>query len=168
MTTSEPTPQHILQSRLPNPAQLVPQLGEIGGALFKATGNGSVPRSTISLLQLRAGQLVGNTYLTVMHTDNLRKAGETEQRLTAVASWRDAPWFTDAERVALALVEAVLTANPSGERVPDELYALASQHYDDKALATLIMAIGQVCFFIPLALIGKPLAGVAPAEQWRE
>ncbi|MEV4303375.1 MFS transporter [Nonomuraea sp. NPDC049624] len=69
--------------------------------------------------------------------------------------------------VALALVEAVLTANPAGERVPDELYERAREHYDEKALATLIMAIGQVGFFTPLALIGKPLAGVSPTEQWR-
>ncbi|MEU4426813.1 carboxymuconolactone decarboxylase family protein [Actinoplanes sp. NPDC024001] len=157
-----------LQSRLPNPMRLVPELGEISGALFKATGNGCVPQSTISLLQLRAGQIVGNDYLTTLHTGNLRKAGETEERVTAVASWRDASCFTDAERIALTLVEAVLTANPTGERVSDDLYAQASRHYDDKALATLIMAIGQVCFFIPLAVIGKPLPGVSPAQQWRE
>jgi alkylhydroperoxidase family enzyme len=90
------------------------------------------------------------------------------ERITAVASWQDATYFTDAERVALALVEAVLTANPHGERVSDELYARASALYEDKALATLITAIGQVCFFIPLALIGKPLAGVSLSEQWRE
>ncbi|MFI0454343.1 carboxymuconolactone decarboxylase family protein [Actinomadura sp. 6N118] len=160
--------QETSQSRLPNPAALVPELGEIGRALFKATGNGSVPQATISLVQLRAGQIVGNTYLTVLHTGNLRKAGESEERITAVASWQDAPYFTDAERVALALVEAVLTPNPHGERVCDELYAQASAHYDDKALATLTMAIGQVGFFIPLALIGKPLPGVAPAQQWRQ
>jgi AhpD family alkylhydroperoxidase len=157
-----------LQSRLPNPLQFVPELREISGALFKATGNGSIPQTTISLVQLRAGQIVGNTYLTVLHTGNLRKAGETDNRITAVASWQDAPYFNDAERVALALVEAVFTRNASGERVPDELYARVSKHYDDKAIATLTMAIGQVCFFIPLALIGKPLAGVSPTEQWRE
>lgn len=156
------------QSRLSNPAVLVPELGEIGAALFKATGNGSVPQTTISLVQLRAGQIVGNTYLTVLHTGNLRKAEEPEQRITAVASWRDASYFTGAERVALALVEAILTPNPYGERVSDELYAQACQHYDDKAIATLAMAIGQVCFFIPLALIGKPLPGVSPAQQWRQ
>ena len=161
------TTHKALQSRLPNPAVLVPELGQIAGALAKATGNGSVPQTTISLVQLRAGQIVGNTYLTVMHTGDLRKAGESEERITAVASWRDAPCFTGAERTALALVEAVLTTSPHGERVPDDLYARASEHYDDKALATLIMAIGQVCFFIPLALIGRPLPGVSPAEQWR-
>ena len=168
MTTPTTTKQDDLQSRLPNPATLIPELGQIGGALFKVTGNGSVPRATISLIQLRAGQIVGSTYLTVLHTGNLRTAGETEERITAVASWQDAPYFTGAERVALALVEAVLTANPSGERVSDELYAEASEHYDDKALVTLTTAIGQVCFFIPLAVIGKPLPGVSPAEQWRK
>jgi alkylhydroperoxidase family enzyme len=137
------------QSRLPNPAKLIPELGQIGGALFKATGNGSIPQTTISLVQLRAGQIVGNTYLTVLHTDNLRKAGETEARITAVSSWPDAPHFTAPERIALALVEAVLTPNPHGERVPDDLYAQAATHYDDTALTTLTMAIGQVCFFIP-------------------
>ncbi len=155
------------QSRLPNPAVLVPELKDIGGALFKATGNGTIPQTTISLVQLRAGQIAGSTYLTVLHTGNLRKAGVTEESITAVASWRDAPYFTDAERIALELVESVLTPSASGERVPDELYARASEQYDDKALATLIMAIGQVCFFLPLALIGRPLPGVSPAEQWR-
>ncbi|MFD7657949.1 carboxymuconolactone decarboxylase family protein [Actinosynnema sp. NPDC059797] len=167
MNTPTTTQRETPHSRLPNPAALIPELGEIGAALFKATGNGSIPRTTIGLVQLRAGQLVGNTYLTVLHTGNLRKAGESEERITAAASWRDAPCFTDAERVALALVEAVLTPNPHGERVPDELYAKAAQHYDDKAIATLAMAIGQIGFFTPLALIGKPIPGVSPAEQWR-
>ncbi|MBO2449616.1 carboxymuconolactone decarboxylase family protein [Actinomadura barringtoniae] len=156
-----------MSSRMPNPQQLVPELGEVGGALFKATGNGSIPRTTIGLVQLRAGQIVGNTYLTVLHTGNLRRAGESEERITAVSSWRDAPYFSDAERAALELVEAVLTPNPHGERVSDELYARASALYEDKALATLTMAVGQVSFFIALALTGRPLPGVSPDEQWR-
>ncbi|MEV4894787.1 carboxymuconolactone decarboxylase family protein [Nonomuraea sp. NPDC055795] len=156
------------QSRLSNPLALIPELKDIGGALYKATGNGTIPQTTISLIQLRAGQLAGSTYLTVLHTGSLRKAGTSEETITAVASWRDAPYFTDAERVALDLVESVLTPSPSGERVPDELYARASLHYDEKALATLIMAIGQVCFFLPLALIGKPLPGLSPSTQWRQ
>ncbi|MBF6352300.1 MULTISPECIES: carboxymuconolactone decarboxylase family protein [Nocardia] len=153
-------------SRLPNPQQLVPALGQVGAALFEATGNGAVPRVTIGLVQLRAGQLVGSTYLAVLHSGNLRAAGVSEERITAVATWRDAPYFTDAERAALALVEAVLQPAPHGERVPDELYAHAAAHYDDAALATLAMVIGQVNFFVPLALIGKPLPGRPPAEQW--
>ncbi|WP_414942845.1 carboxymuconolactone decarboxylase family protein [Amycolatopsis sp. cmx-11-51] len=153
-------------SRLPNPQQLVPELGEVGAALFKATGNGSVPRTTIGLIQLRAGQLVGSTYLAILHAGNLRATGESEERIVSVATWRDAPYFTDAERVALALVEAVLRPASHGERVPEKLYALATEHYDNKALATVAMAIGQVNFFVPLALIGQPLPGRSPAEQW--
>ena len=166
MSTSTTTKRDNLQSRLPDPTQFFPELGEVAGAMSKATRNGSIPQTTISLVQLRAGQIVGNTYHTVRQTGLLRKAGETEERITAVASWQDAPYFTDAERVALELVEAVLTPNPFGERVPDELYAKASAHYDDKALWTLTLAIGQICFFVPVALIAKPIPGKAPGKDY--
>jgi alkylhydroperoxidase family enzyme len=162
MSTSTTAGHDGLRSRLPDPSQFFPELGQIAGAMFKATLNGSIPETTIHLVQLRAGQIVGNTYHTVRQTGDLRMAGETQERITAVASWRDAPYFTDAERVALELVEAVLTPNPFGERVPDELYARASAHYDDKALWTLTLAIGQMCFFIPVALIAKPIPGKEP------
>ncbi|GAA0700368.1 carboxymuconolactone decarboxylase family protein [Kitasatospora atroaurantiaca] len=158
--------EKTMTSRMSDPVELIPELKELSGWLFRATGNRSVPRTTIGLVHLRAGQIVGNTYLTVLHSGNLRKAGESEERIVAVASWRDAPYFTDAERAALALVEAVLQPSAHGERVSDELYAEVSRHYDAKALATLTVAIGQVNFFIPLALIGKPLPGMSPAEQW--
>ena len=162
MPTPTTAEQDGLRSRLPDPNQFFPELAGMAGAMFKVTLNGSIPQTTISLVQLRAGQVVGNTYHTVRQTGDLRKAGETEERITAVASWRDAPYFTDAERVALELVEAVLTPSPFGERVPDELYARASAHYDDKALWTLTLAIGQICFFIPVALIAKPIPGQEP------
>jgi alkylhydroperoxidase family enzyme len=157
-----------MRSRMPNPNELVPELDEVAAALYKPARNGSVPRATIELIQLRAGQIVGNTYLTIRQATIMRKAGESEERLAAVASWRDAPssYFTDAERAALALVEAVLQPSTVGERVPDELYAQAAEHYDAKALVTLTAAIGQVNFFIPFALIGKPLPGKPPSETW--
>ncbi|NYI05307.1 carboxymuconolactone decarboxylase family protein [Allostreptomyces psammosilenae] len=149
-----------------DPAQLVPELAGVSAALFKAVGNGSVPRSTISLVQLRAGQIVGSTYLTVLHTGFLRKAGESEERITSVASWQDSPYFTSAERAALALVEAVLQPSTHGERVSDELYAQVSEHYDDKALSTLTFAIGQVNFFIAVALVAKPVPGRSFSDPW--
>ncbi|MBO0772572.1 MAG: carboxymuconolactone decarboxylase family protein [Actinobacteria bacterium] len=162
MSTPTTTARDDLRSRLPDPVQFIPEVGEVAGAMFKAIRNGSIPPSTISLVQLRAGQIAGNTYHTVRQTGDLRRAGESEERITAVASWRDAPYFTDAERVALELVEAVLTPNPAGERVGDELYARAAAHYDVKALWTLTLAIGQICFFIPVALIAKPIPGREP------
>jgi alkylhydroperoxidase family enzyme len=159
MSTPTTTVQDDLRSRLPDPIQVFPELAAVAAGMTKATLNGSIPRTTIGLVQLRAGQIVGSTYHTVRQTENLRQAGETEQRVTAVASWQDAPYFTDAERVALELVEAVLTPSPFGERVPDELFARASAHYDDTALWTLTVTIGQICFFIPVALIAKPIPG---------
>lgn len=163
-TDSTATPTSI--SRMHNPGDFVPELAEVSGALFRATGNRSVPRTTMSLVHLRAGQIVHNTYLTVLNTGFLRKAGETEERITAVSSWVDAPYFTPAERAALALVEAVLQPAPRGqERVSDEVYAEAAKHYDEKALATLTIAIGQINFFIALALIGKPAPVSSLADQ---
>jgi alkylhydroperoxidase family enzyme len=160
------TAKQDVQSRLPDPTQFFPELAALAGALNKAIRNGSIPQTTIGLVQLRAGQIVGSTYHTIRQTDLLRKAGETEERITAVASWQDAPYFADAERVALELVEAVLAPNPFGERVSDELFAKASAHYDDKALWTLTVAIGQICLFIPVALIGKPIPGRPPGKNY--
>ncbi|MBX9421350.1 MULTISPECIES: carboxymuconolactone decarboxylase family protein [Streptomyces] len=155
-------------SRMPDPGVFVPELADISAALFRATGNRSVPRTTMNLVHLRAGQIVHNTYLTILNTAFLRKAGESEERITAVSSWQDAPYFTDAERAALALVEATLQPAPHGrERVTDELYAEVAEHYDDKALATLTVAIGQISFFIALAVIGKPQPVTSLGdEQW--
>ncbi|MER5933611.1 carboxymuconolactone decarboxylase family protein [Streptomyces sp. NPDC002054] len=154
--------------RMQDPTELLPGMAEVSASLFRAVGNRSVPRTTISLVHLRAGQIVGSTYLTVLHSSSLRKAGESEERITAVASWQDAPYFTEAERAALALVEAVWQPSSSGgERVPDELYARAAEHYDDTALATLVAAIGQIGFFIPFAVIGKPVPVSSLAhQQW--
>ncbi|MFG2642656.1 carboxymuconolactone decarboxylase family protein [Streptomyces sp. NPDC048370] len=161
--TSAPKPSI---SRMPNPGEFVPEMADVSAALFRATGNRSVPRATMSLVHLRAGQIVGNTYLTVLNTAFLRKAGVSEDRITAVSSWQDAPYFTDAERAALALVEATLQPAPHGkERVSDELYAEVAKHYDDKALATLTIAIGQINFFIALAVIGKPNPVTSLADQ---
>jgi alkylhydroperoxidase family enzyme len=166
MSTSTTSKQDSTRSRLPDPTELFPDLVAIIGTMVKATQNGAIPQTTANLVQLRAGQIVGSTYHTVGQTGQLRKAGETEERITAVATWQDAPYFTDAERVALELVEAILTPNPFGERVSDELYARAAVHYDDKALWTLTLAISQVCYFIPVALVGKPIPGMPPGQNY--
>ncbi len=167
ITTRPITAEIPLRPRMAqDPAQLIPELAEVSAALFKVVGNRSIPRTTIGLVQLRAGQIVGSTYLTVLHTAFLRKAGESEERITSVAGWQDSPYLTAPERAALALVEAVLQPNPHAERVSDELYALAAEHYDEKALATLMTAIGQVNFFVAIALIAKPVPGRSFSEPW--
>jgi hypothetical protein len=68
MSTPATTTQDNVRSRLPDPSQFIPEIAEIAGAMFKATANGSIPQTTIHLVQLRAGQIVGNTYHTVRQT----------------------------------------------------------------------------------------------------
>jgi alkylhydroperoxidase family enzyme len=152
------------ESRLPDPIPFFPDFPAVAAGMTKVVLNGAVPDSTVGLVQLRAGQIVGSTYHTVRQADQLRRAGETDERIDSLASWHDAPYFTEAERAALELVEAVLTPNPAGERVPDELFARVSEHYDDKALWTLTLVIAQIMFFVPVGLIAKPIPG-APIGQ---
>jgi AhpD family alkylhydroperoxidase len=155
-----------LQSRLPDPTRYFPELVAMVGTMVTSIQNGSIPPATIGLVQLRAGQIAGSTYHTVGQTALLRKAGETEERIAAVASWPDAPYFTPAERAALELVEAVLTPSPFGRRVPDELYARASEHYDHRALWTLTLAISQILYLVPVALVGQPIPGLPPGRNY--
>lgn len=152
-----------LTSRFGNPAADLPQLGVIAAAVNKVN-DGVIPQTTVTLMGLRVGQMMGSSYLTARINAD---AQDTPERLGAVATWRDSPLFTDAEKAALALAEAVHTPNPGGPRVSDEVYAEAAKHYSEKELVVLTGALGQIGFFIPLALIGQPIPGVSPQEQWK-
>ncbi|MDS0132158.1 MULTISPECIES: carboxymuconolactone decarboxylase family protein [unclassified Amycolatopsis] len=154
-------------SRLPDPAQFFPEMGDLAGALTRITMNGSIPRSTIHLVQLRIGQLVGSTYHTIRQAELLRKTGASEEQVTSVASWPTSPYFSEEERVALELAEAVFTASSVTERVPDELFARASACYDDKALWTLTLVLSQMSYFVPVALIAKPIPGLPLGKNYR-
>ncbi|MEV6281196.1 carboxymuconolactone decarboxylase family protein [Kribbella sp. NPDC051770] len=92
------------------------------------------------LVRIRASQLNGCAYCLDMHTLDARHEGETEQRLHLVAAWREAgKFFTPREQAALALTEAITLI--SVDHVPDDVYALAAEQYDDKELAQLISLI---------------------------
>ena len=135
----------------------VPEMPQLTGLLVKAASNGSVPKTTISLIYLRAGQIVGSTYQVMRHSADLRKAGESEERIGAVATWWDAPYFTDAERAALALTEAVFQPGArGGERVPDDLFAEVAKHYEDKALSTVAVVLATAGFWMNVAVVLKP------------
>src|SRR5712691_10997485 len=117
-----------------NPVMIVPQAMEALQALNKDT-EGSVPRTTVGLVQLRASQINGCSLCVDMHARDLKKAGETDERLFAVAAWRDAPYFTEAERAALALAEAVTRIGDRTDPVADDVWNEAARHYDETALA---------------------------------
>ena len=143
--------------RIPDINTLLPEFQQAVGPLVKAAANGSLPTTTTSLVFLRAAQIVGNTYQTVRHSTDLRKAGESEERLATVSTWWDAPYFTEPERAALALTDATFQPNPRGEeRVSDELFAEAAKHYDDKAMSTLIVVLASAGFWMNVAMLLKP------------
>lgn len=151
------TMEELVGPRIADVNTLVPEIQQIAGALVRAQRNGALPTTTISLVHLRAGQIVGSTYQVIRHTGELRKAGEAEERIAAVASWADAPYFTDAERAALALTDAVFRPSARGEeRVPDDLFADVSKHYDEKAMATLLVVLASAGFWMNVALVLKP------------
>jgi alkylhydroperoxidase family enzyme len=79
-----------------------------------------------------------------MHAKAARKAGESEERLFAVAAWRDTPYFSEAERAALAVTEALTRAADQADAVPDEIWAAAAEHFDETQLGALVLDIGQI------------------------
>ncbi|MCC6780346.1 MAG: carboxymuconolactone decarboxylase family protein [Hyphomicrobiales bacterium] len=95
--------------------------------------------SLLELVKTRASQINGCAYCVDMHTKDARAAGETEQRLYVLSTWREAPFYSARERAALDWTEAVTQLGPHG--VPDDLYRAAREHFDEKGLTDLTMAI---------------------------
>jgi AhpD family alkylhydroperoxidase len=95
--------------------------------------------SLLELVKTRVSQINGCAHCLDMHTKEARAAGETEQRLHLLPAWREAPFYSDRERAALAWAEAVTQISTNG--VPDELYAEVRRHFDEKALVDLTLAI---------------------------
>ena len=141
-----------MPARMKNPMMVVPDVMPALMALAKATKQGGVPTTTLNLVNLRASQINGCSVCVDMHAREARKAGDTE-------AWRDAPYFSDAERAALALSEAVTRLSDRSDPVPDEIWAEAARHYDELALATLVLAIGVVNFGNRVNAATKQVAG---------
>jgi AhpD family alkylhydroperoxidase len=98
--------------------------------------------SLLNLVFLRASQINGCAWCIDMHTKDARALGETEQRLYLVSAWREAPFYTERERAALAWAEAVTLV--AKDHVPDDVYEHAKQHFSDKELVNLTLAITQI------------------------
>ena len=96
------------------------------------------------MVHLRASQINGCSFCAEMHSRELQDAGEPEQRIWTVAAWREAPYFTEAERAALALTEALTRIADRPDPVPDEVFEEAARHYDEQELAALIIEIGAI------------------------
>jgi AhpD family alkylhydroperoxidase len=149
-----------MQARMDNPAVILPDAMKALHALKASAEKSGVPSQTIGLIELRASQINGCSVCVDMHSRFLKKDGETDDRLFAVAAWREAPYFTDAERAALALTEAVTRLSDRANPVPDEVWDEAARHYDEPALAALVISIANINVWNRLNAATKQVAGV--------
>lgn len=130
--------------RMHNPAVILPDTMKALWALKASVENKGVADATLILIELRASQINGCGVCVDMHAKIGKQHGETDERLFAVAAWREAPYFSDAERAALALTETLTRISDRPEPVSDAIWADAARHYSDTALSALIVAIANI------------------------
>jgi AhpD family alkylhydroperoxidase len=126
-----------------HPATVIPDALKSLQALGAVTHQ-ALPEKLIELVHLRASQINGCSVCVDMHAKLAKKASETDERLFAVAAWRDAPYFSDAERAALALTEALTRICDRPDPVPDDIWREADKRFDEAELAALILAIAHI------------------------
>lgn len=127
-----------MQPRL-NYGKVAPEAMKAMLTIHRYSQECGLEHSLLELVKIRASQLNGCAYCVDMHTKDARHLGEREQRLYCLSVWRETPFYTDRERAALALTEAV-TLLPNGP-ISDELYQEVSRHFSELELVNLVMAL---------------------------
>ena len=151
-----------MQARMKNPLMLYPDALKGMLAIDKATESNELPFVTRKLVQLRASQINGCGFCTDMHAKELKNKGEKDERIFAVAAWREAPYYSDAERAALALAEESTRLADRADPVSDAVWDEAKKHYDEKALAALILQIALINAFNRVNVTIREVAGAWP------
>ena len=151
-----------MQARMTNPVFLVPEAMQALQAFAGAGQGGGLTARLIELVNLRASQINGCSVCVQMHAAALKQGGETDERLYAVAAWRETPYFTPAERAALALAEAGTRLADRPDAVSDEVWDEAARHYDEAGLAALVLAIAGINVWNRLNAMTRQVAG-----QWK-
>jgi AhpD family alkylhydroperoxidase len=152
-----------MQARMNNPAGLLPEAAKAVNILYKESHSAGVPGSTLELVHLRASQINGCSACVDSGARSAKKNGETDERLFAVAVWRETPYFTDAERAALELTEAATRLADRSDPVPDGVWDDAADHYDEKELAGLVLSIAAINAWNRINATTRQIAGAA----WR-
>ena len=133
-----------MQPRMNNPALTVPGAIEALQKLGAAARGAGVPETHAVPDRARASQINGCSVCLDMHSRELKAAGEPDERIFMVGAWREAPYFTDAERAALALTEAATRIADRSDPIPDEVWDEAARHFDESELAGLVLAIAAI------------------------
>jgi AhpD family alkylhydroperoxidase len=137
----------MTQARIKNPALTVPGALDAAQQLAASAKHAGIPEATLALATLRASQINGCSVCVDIHTRELEQIGERSERIHLVAAWRDAPYFTGAERAALALTEAATRLADRPDPVSDEVWDEAARHYTEPQLAALVVAIATINAF---------------------
>lgn len=148
-----------MQSRMNNIVAVLPKVMTAMQSLQVAAQDIGLPEKTAHLVHLRASQINGCGFCVDMHPRIMKKAGESDRRILSVAAWRDAPFYTDAERAALALTEALTRIADREEPVPDAIWNEAARHYDEKALAALVVEIASINVWNRFNVATRQIAG---------
>ncbi|MBA3556140.1 MAG: carboxymuconolactone decarboxylase family protein [Gemmatimonadales bacterium] len=148
-----------MQARIENPAMTFPGALEALLKLRASVGDAGIPETTHYLIEVRASQINGCGVCLDMHSRELGHAGEPNERIFTVAAWREAPYFTDAERAALALTEAATRLADRPDPVPDEVWKEAARHYSEPQLAALVISIATINAWNRLMAATKQLSG---------
>lgn len=152
-----------LQPRMKSAGTILPEVVQGIQTLVGAVYKSGAARSTLELVHLRVSQINGCAPCIDSGWRTAKKAGESDERLFNVAAWRHAPYYSDAERAALALAEATTRLADREEAVPDEIWDEAARHHDEKALAALVTWISLTNFFNRM---NAATAQVAAGMQW--
>ncbi|WP_411072185.1 carboxymuconolactone decarboxylase family protein [Streptomyces sp. cmx-4-25] len=152
---------HTPEARMTNPAYVLPDAGPAIQGLVKATRQGGVSEEILELVHLRASQINGCGFCVDYGVKNARKEGVSDDKLFAVAAWRESPHFSDEERAALSLAEHATRIADSTDAVPDPVWDAAADHFDEKQLASIVLMIGLTNFFNRLNVTVRQPVGVA-------
>jgi AhpD family alkylhydroperoxidase len=148
-----------MKARINNIVGIVPKALEAALALHKTAHECGVPTKTLYLIALRASQINGCSICVDMHSKEMQKADDSFERIAAVAAWRDTPFFTDAERAALALTEAGTRIADREDPVPDHVWDECARHYDEKGLAGLVIAIATINVWNRFNVLTRQIVG---------
>ena len=136
-----------MQARMQNPVMVLPEALKSLLVINDIASPDNLPAATRKLVHLRASQINNCSVCVDMHAKELKKLGESDERVISVAAWHDTPYYNDAERAALALTEAATRLSDRSDAVPDRIFEEARRHYDEKSLAALIIQIALINFF---------------------
>ena len=148
----------LMTARMTNPAFAVEGAMDALNAVSKAISRARVPISR-ELVHLRASQINGCSVCVDMHARTARRSGESEERVFAVAAWRETPYFSDAERAALALTETMTRLADRAEQVPDAIWDAAAEHFDEVQLGALVLDIATVNLWNRLNVATQQVVG---------